>query len=50
MCSNDQIKRKSYGSRFQDQLKNPTIKWPKASLYGDNPKNYFGKHIWFSNY
>ena len=40
-----EIKRKSYGSRFQDQLKNPTIEWPKASLYGDNPKNYFGNNI-----
>ena len=40
-----EIKRKSYGSRFQDQLKNPTIEWPKATLYGDNPKNYFGNNI-----
>ena len=40
-----EIKRKSYGSRFQDQIKNPTIEWPKASLYGDNPRNYFGNNI-----
>ena len=35
-----EIKRKSYGVRFQEQIKNPTLEWPKASLYGDNPKNY----------
>ena len=40
-----EIKRKSYGVRFQEQIKNPTIEWPKASLYGDNPKNYFGNNI-----
>ena len=42
---NGEIKRQSYGSMFQDQLKKPTIEWPKASLYGDNPKNYFGNNI-----
>ena len=40
-----EIKRKSYGVRFQEQIKNPTLEWPKASLYGDNPKNYFGNNI-----
>ena len=40
-----EIKTKSYGSRFQEQIKNPTLEWPKASLYGDNPKNYFGNNI-----
>ena len=40
-----EIKRKSYGLRFQEQIKNPTLEWPKASLYGDNPKNYFGNNI-----
>ena len=40
-----EIKRKSYGSRFQEQIKNPTLEWPKVSLYGDNPKNYFRNNI-----
>ena len=40
-----ETKRKSYGLRFQEQIKNPTLEWPKASLYGDNPKNYFGNNI-----
>ena len=40
-----EIKRKSYGVRFQEQIKNPTLEWPKASLYGANPKNYFGNNI-----
>ena len=43
--SDGEIKRKSYGSRFQEQIKNPTLEWPKASLYGGNPKNYFGNNI-----
>ena len=40
-----ETKRKSYGLRFQEQIKNPTLEWPKASLYGGNPKNYFGNNI-----
>ena len=40
-----EIKRNSYGVRFQEQIKNPTLEWPKASLYGANPKNYFGNNI-----
>ena len=43
-----ETKRKSYGLRFQEQIKNPTLEWPKASLYGDNPKNYFGNNIFGS--
>ena len=39
------IVKESYGIRFQKQLSNPTLEWPKALGSGKNPKNYFGNEI-----
>ena len=44
--SDGQIKKESYGSRFQKQLLNPTDDWPKATGKGDGiQQNYFGNDI-----
>lgn len=39
------IKKESYGVRFQNQLSNPSKDWPKASGRGQSPKNYFGNEL-----
>ena len=44
--SDGEIKKESYGARFQKQLLNPTNDWPKATGTGDGiQQNYFGNDI-----
>ena len=44
--SDGEIKKESYGARFQKQLLNPTDDWPKATGTGDGiQQNYFGNDI-----
>ena len=44
--SDGEVKKESYGSRFQKQLLNPTDDWPKATGSGEGAlQNYFGNDI-----